>query len=135
MLRSGYVFFGPSDFDKYGRLLIIKLQGHLETIVIKYVCTIALHNKHNYIPVDPEPVPTDLGEPTVKGPFSSEQEHPYFHERPIRDYPSIAKSFPINMELDCAKLLLKTVEVNSNTTTYHEINIINMIIRYLNTSI
>ena len=72
------------------------------------------------IPVDPEPVPTDLGEPTVKGPFSSEQEHPYFHERPIRDYALNGKSFPNHMELDCAKLLLKTVEVKFNTT-YHEI--------------
>ena len=72
------------------------------------------------IPVDPEPVPTDLGEPTVKGPFSSEQEHPYFHERPIRDYAPMGKSFPNHMELDCAKLLLKTVEVKFNIT-YHEI--------------
>jgi len=82
----------------------------------------------SHLPVDPEPVPTDLGEPTVKGPFSSEQEHPYFHERPIRDYSLNGKSFPNQMELDCAKLLLKTVEVESGlpgrlVQAYEELNL------------
>jgi len=66
----------------------------------------------SHLPIDPELVPEGIDqiEPLVKGPIQTEQEHPHFHERPIRDY-SVIVGFPKLMQLECAKVLLKAVEV------------------------
>lgn len=67
----------------------------------------------SHLPIDPENVPEDLHhiEPLVKGPIRTEQEHPYFHERPIRDYSTLAIGFPKGIQVECAKVLTKAVEV------------------------
>jgi len=67
----------------------------------------------SHLPEDPERVPEgfDQFEPTVKGEITNEVDHPHFHEQPIRDYNPLHHSFPLRYELDCAKVLLKTVEI------------------------
>lgn len=99
-----------------GRYLEVENLGFVEACQQRGISVVkpqALFTSH--LPEDPEALPEgfDEIEPTIKGEITNEVDHPNFHERPIRDYNPLHHSFPQRYELDCAKVLLKAVEVSA----------------------
>ena len=94
------------------RYLTVKNLGFVESCQERGINVVepqSLFTPH--LPQDPTDYSAFEGhQDVVKKPFEKEEEHPYYHERPAYSYLE-RTYFPKDQELDTAKVLLKTVQI------------------------